>query len=529
MAAASSSFSSVGHEAPAMNTNQDPNPEVARGTAIHPPQEWPENPLERALRQVQTSLLRYQELFDFAPDGYLVTDPHAIIQEANHAAAALLGTRKEFLVGKPLVFYVNERDQRAFTANLHRLTQEAESHVQWELTLCPPRAAAVYALVTATTVRNGEQASGVRWTIKDITRRRELEQWLRAEKEFSDSLVEMATAIILVLDGAGRMVRVNSFLCELTGRRRSEVIGRRLADLVIDEDRLSFRQDFGGMAASAPVARGVHRLVAWDGHAATIAWSARILAIEPDGRKQILFIGNDVTELQEVQQRALHAERLATIGQMAAGLAHESRNCLQRSQACLAMLGFRLNDQPEALELVKRAQKAEDDLHRLYEEVREYAAPINLDLSRCRLDEVWRQAWEDLVSAREARAASLAEESEGVDLEVTASPFHLTQVFRNLFENALGAAANRVTVCCTPAEFDGREAVQVEIRDNGTGFAQEEQKRAFEDFFTTKVHGTGLGLAICKRIIEAHGGHIAVGESAEPGAVLLITLPRTSA
>ncbi|MBV9122779.1 MAG: PocR ligand-binding domain-containing protein, partial [Planctomycetes bacterium] len=102
------------------------------------------------------------------------------------------------------------------------------------------------------------------------------------------------------------------------------------------------------------------------------------------------------TALKEAQQKALQAERLAAIGQMVAGLAHESRNALQRGVACLEMLSLRLQGQPEALNLLARAQKAQDDLHRLYEEVREYAAPIHLDTCVCDLSQVWREAWADL-------------------------------------------------------------------------------------------------------------------------------------
>jgi two-component system, LuxR family, sensor kinase FixL len=454
-----------------------------------------------------------------------VTDLQAIIQEANHAAASLLGTRKQFLVDKPLLFYVDERDRWVFAANMFRLTQRDESQVQWEMTLCPPRAAPVYTLVTAS-VRTPEQPSGLRWTLKDITYRRQMEEKLRAEKDFSDSLVEMATAVILVLDGAGRIERVNSYLCELTGHWRDELVGRDFADLLLEEDRRSARQALDGSAIGTARIGGVHRLRTKQGQMRTVAWSARILPIGSNEHKQVLFIGNDVTDLQEAQQRAVQAERLAAIGQMAAGLAHESRNCLQRSQACLAMLGFRLKDQPEALDLLERAQRAQDDLHRLYEEVREYAAPISLELRPCQLAEVWRQAWEDVGRLTKAKDVLLVEETTGVDLECMASRFHLTQVFRNLFDNALAAGASRVTVRCTPAELDGRAAIQIAVQDNGPGFAREERARAFEDFFTTKVHGTGLGLGICKRVIEAHGGRIVVGESTEPGALLLITLPR---
>src|SRR5207248_882319 len=144
--------------------------------------------------------------FEFAPNGYLVTDLMAVIQEANHAAAALLRSPKEFLVDKPLVFYVTERDQKVFAANLYRLTHQADSWLQWEMALRNPRAEPVYILVTAAPILADDQPRGIRWTLQDLTRRRQAEEQLRAQKEFADSLLDMAEAVIVLLDDAGRIV-----------------------------------------------------------------------------------------------------------------------------------------------------------------------------------------------------------------------------------------------------------------------------------------------------------------------------------
>jgi PAS domain S-box-containing protein len=515
---------------------------VVTGSGAPATTEWPpgaEQDVQEALRLAQANLLRYQELFDFAPDGYLVTDAQAIIQQANHEAAAMLGTRKEFLAGKPLLFFVGDNDRRSFTEKLYLLSRQPESRLHWEMTLDPPRGPRLWVLVTAasapatltlsvTPPPSAEWGTAsIRWTLRDITRRKQAEQTLQLQRDFAESLVEMAEAVILVLDAAGCIVRTNTYQRSLTGHRPDQLEGRPMADLLVSEDWPAAQPVLLLLAEGHRKARGIHRLRTRDGHTRMVAWSARALAPGLGGRELILVVGNDVTDLHEAQQRALQAERLAAIGQMAAGLAHESRNALQRSQACLTLLGFRLAGQPEALELLARVQKAQDDLHRLFEDVREYAGPICLELCRCHLDEVWRQAWEDLSTVRLGKVATLVEETGGVDLECMASPFHLLQVFRNLFENALAAAAvPRVTLCCAPADLDGREAIQVAVQDNGSGFAEEEKQRAFEVFFTTRIHGTGLGLAICKRIIEAHGGRIAVGESPESGALLLLTLPR---
>ena len=103
------------------------------------------------------------------------------------------------------------------------------------------------------------------------------------------------------------------------------------------------------------------------------------------GDEEVVAILRDVTGRKRAEERSLQAERLAAIGQMVAGLAHESRNAFQRSQACLEMLALEVEDRPETLELVARIQKAQDHLHYLYEEVRHYAAPINLRRQRCDL------------------------------------------------------------------------------------------------------------------------------------------------
>ena len=99
----------------------------------------------------------------------------------------------------------------------------------------------------------------------------------------------------------------------------------------------------------------------------------------------------------------------------------------------------------------------------------------------------------------------------------------------NILENALAACRDpvRVTICCQDAELEGRPALRVSVRDNGPGLTSEQRQRIFEPFFTTKTKGTGLGMAIAKRILEAHGGQLAVGPSGPPGAEILITLPRT--
>src|SRR5205807_635786 len=139
-----------------------------------------------------------------------------------------------------------------------------------------------------------------------------------------------------------------------------------------------------------------------DGRRRLLEWSGQLVPRPETAPARVLLVGHDVTELHEQQ-------RLAAIGQMMAGLTHESRNAIQRSQACLERLMWKLHDRPEALDLVARAQRAQNDLLRLYEDVRSYAAPVRTAPAVCDLREVWRDAWERLVSLCPGRDVRLAE------------------------------------------------------------------------------------------------------------------------
>jgi PAS domain S-box-containing protein len=353
--------------------------------------------LSQARVVLEAQRRRYQDLFEFAPDGYLVTDPFGIIQEANRAAAALLNLRREYLVGTPLVTLMAAEVHSAFGDRLVNLRTrpEAERLEGWEVRLAPRQRASIDAAVTVAPIRDAEErVTGLRWLLRDVT-----------------------------------------------------------------------------------------------------------------ALKQ--------------------AERLAAVGEMMAGLAHESRNALQRGHACLELLAHEVRDRPHALELIDRLRRAQEHLARLFEEVRQFAGPVRTERKPCRLAEVWRQAWDELAGQRGERR-TVFREAGAEDDHCQADAFRIGQVFRNLFENALAACTDpvEVTVRCTATDIDGLPYLRVAVSDNGPGFPAELEGRVFQPFVTTKLHGTGLGLAVARRIVEAHGGRISARPAEGGGAEVVITLPK---
>jgi PAS domain S-box-containing protein len=383
----------------------------------------------------------------------------------------------------------------------------------------------IYAFVIAA-IRGGEY---VNIYGRDVTARRQAERELRRERDFAERLIETAQAVVLVLDIEGRVVRFNRYTESLTGHALKEVKGKDWFTTFLPPAEVPrLREVFRKTLAEADTNGAVNPILTRDNQQRELQWSNQVLR-DSDGKVVgVLAIGQDITSLREAQQRALQAERLAAIGQMMTGLAHESGNALARSQACLEMLALEVQGNAEALDLIGRIQKAQDHLRQLYEEVRGYAAPVRLERDPWDVSGVWRQAWENLALRREGKDASLHEEVAGVNLECPVDPFRLEQVFRNIFDNALAACPPpvRIVVRCTEARLGDRPALCVAVRDNGPGLNAEQRRRIFEPFFTTKTKGTGLGMAIAKRIVEAHGGRLAVGTGTGPGAEIILTLPR---
>ncbi len=367
------------------------------------------------------------------------------------------------------------------------------------------------------------------WMIHDVTERLRVQEELQQQRDFSDRLLETAQAIVLILSPDGKIVRFNQFMQELTGYPLEEVVGQDWFELFIpEEDAPRIKELFSKVVDGEEVRDHVNAIQTRDGRQLRIAWSAKTLC-DPDGQvTEVLSIGHDITAFREMQDKLVQSERLAAIGQVIAGLAHESRNALQRARACLDMLSLDLSDQPRQIDLTGRIETALEELQRLYEEVRNYAAPVKLSLGRCNLQDVWHMSWQHIVQTYKELNVSFSDVVGDIETACIADCHRIEQVFRNVFENAVAAspAGGKVTLSCQDAELDGKPAVMISIADEGPGLTTEQIEHIFEPFFTTKQKGTGLGMAISHRIVSAHDGVIAVVQEKQGGAVINITLPR---
>jgi signal transduction histidine kinase len=333
----------------------------------------------------------------------------------------------------------------------------------------------------------------VRRALDQATILRERER-LRVDLERSEhrhrEVVESIPAFVVTLDSDGRITSWNRQIEKATGFTRTEMLGKDGRELVGQDEK----------PRALPVKEGTPRRARW----------SRSQLDGPQGEHTIYAVGIDVTDEQEMLRRLLRSERLAAVGTMAAGLAHEVRNPLNSASLQLTLLERRLNRGDALTEVLPIAGIIKSEIERLDRLVRDFLAfsqPRPLDVKTVDV--------QALISSLVALIAPLAETA-NVALDVEVAPGlppiagdseRLRQVLLNLTRNGLEALQGSSGHLTLRARLDG-DWVEIDVEDDGPGFSEDQP--VFDAFFTTKENGTGLGLPLVHRIVADHGGTIRV-------------------
>ena len=367
-------------------------------------------------------------------------------------------------------------------------------------------------------------AESLRASVGRLSHRR----WLARAKARSDEMfrhvVEAAPSVILIIRPNLDCYYFSPHAEKVTGYSAAEMVGQSVRPLLGESDPATIDRVIEGLLSKGELWGQEVEIVCRDGTRRWLMWNGRVID-DVRGEPGLLIIGQDITQQKQAVEKLVQSERLAAIGEAMTGLAHESRNALQRSQAYLEVLASELEGQPEPLALVARLQKAQNHLHQLYEEVRQYAAPLRPHRMPCSLRKLVEETWSNLEHEWRGRDVRLVFADGGEDLQSSIDRTMLEQVFRNILENSLAACTDptEITVQLERVSDSIWTRIRLTFRDDGPGLTSEQARRIFDPFFTTKTRGTGLGMTLSRRIVEAHGGTITVGDG--PGAAIIIELP----
>lgn len=232
-------------------------------------------------------------------------------------------------------------------------------------------------------------------------------------------------------------------------------------------------------------------------------------------------------ELASKDRELERRRRLAAIGELAAGVAHEVRNPLGAMQLYSGLLRNAVGDGGPALELVEKIERGIRAIDRVVRDTLALA-PSRASFAPCRLLDLVERAADVCRPALENAGVHLNVAAADPQLEVPADADGLQRVLVNLIANAVDAApgGSEIAVHISDAA-DG--SAEIRVCDRGPGLSDELLERLFDPFVTTKAHGTGLGLSIAFRLVEAHGGRLSAANRAGGGAEFTITLPRDDA
>jgi two-component system NtrC family sensor kinase len=350
-------------------------------------------------------------------------------------------------------------------------------------------------------------------------------------RDYQARLLESANALILGIDRGWRITVCNRALLELTGFTRDEVLGRDVRDFMTADQRQTLTSAFAAALAGHHHAAVTVALPTRDQGLIRTVWS-----IAPVGRtnapepiEAVVAIGQDQSQIEALQQQVIRTERLATLGELAAGVVHELNNPLTSITVYADYLARKLGAagaEEADLEKLRRIGASAQRILRFSRDLVQYARPSGRDLEPIDVAGVVRQSVSICDHLVERGGIILTVKVDPQLPVIRAISGQLEQVLINLITNAVHAveSGGQVVVC---ARVDGPKAILIEVADSGPGITDEDRERIFEPFFTTKPDGkgTGLGLSIVRNIVEQHRGEIAVGRSELGGAAFRIVLP----
>jgi len=363
---------------------------------------------------------------------------------------------------------------------------------------------------------------------------------------FTDDILRTMGSAVFSVDGDGTIVYLNPAAEVLFGKPASAMLRRPAGEVLTTRgggDLIAFAREY-------PTAWGEVDLEFPGGRIVTVDARVSPQKNEDGAEAGFVVILTDLTEIKQAQEQARHKERLASLGELAAGVAHEIRNPLAGIGAGAQLLRSRLGTTDRNGRLVEVILEETQRLERIVGSLLKFGRPVQPKLQQASIVA-------SLEKAVELVAPRIADRS--IDLETTydpelpaiwIDPDQLEQVFLNLLGNAvdamdgggrLGVSARKVSRPPYVRRSRGRRRedrslpppgqpqfvdwIEVEIRDSGHGVAPEDMGRIFNPFYTTRPSGTGLGLAICQSIVQEHAGMIRFDSEEGRGTSVLVDLP----
>jgi PAS domain S-box-containing protein len=482
----------------------------------------------RDVTKERESETRFTELFQTLREGVYLASVDDRITEVNPALAQMLGyDNKEELLNREIASLYSKPEDRAAEQKQLDDLGFLRAH---EVTLKHHQDGRDVVAVHTTAAIRDPAGKFVRYqgTFVDVTEQREMERRLHREQEFAGRLMDSFPDLVIALDNEARYTFVSPQILDILGFSPEELIGKRMGGRTDPADRTAMLEMFDDLifkrlSEGQIEYRTQHKNGAWRVFRA----SARPLHDETGRITGVIASARDITDQQRLQQQLIQSERLAAMGQMIAGVAHELNNPLTAILGVTELLRDQSTDENAARQLDLAHRQARRAAH-IVQSLLVFSRPSTPRSTLLHLPDL-------LQRTLQLHEHSLRANHIHVDLAarpdlptVLGDSNQLTQVFLNLIvnaEQAIHEVRERGTLRIRLGVVGDR--VLITFQDDGVGIRRELLPRIFDPFFTTKRpgRGTGLGLSICMAIVREHNGDISAQPLPDGGSVFTVSLP----
>jgi two-component system sensor histidine kinase PilS (NtrC family) len=352
----------------------------------------------------------------------------------------------------------------------------------------------------------------------------EATQSLATLRALHERIVESIRSGVMTTDLRGRIYTFNAAAEEITGYRTTEVRGQD-ASIFFGELKDHIKQSLSAAQAGEPSPRFESYCLTPDGLRLRLGFGISPLFSETGETTGLVLTFQDLTEVRALEEAARRQDRLAAVGRVAAGIAHEIRNPLASMRGSIQVLRSDMDGDSSQAQLMEIILRESDRLNQIIADFLAYARPRNTQLALIDLREPLRETFTLLRHSPEIRDGHLLEEElPDEPVMVSADASQLKQVLWNLSRNALQAMPDGGTLRAEMSRAaSGR--LRITFKDTGRGMTQEQVEHLFEPFSSSTTGGTGLGLSIVYQIIRDHGGTINVRSREGQGTTITVELP----
>jgi two-component system, sporulation sensor kinase E len=476
------------------------------------------------------SQLRLESIIESAMDAIVTVDKDQIVVLFNGAAEQMFGYSAQEAIGQPLARFLPVRFREAHRHHVQAFGEAgitarkmgrlgALSGLRTDGDEFPIEAA-----ISHITVEGQKYYTVI---LRDITERQRVTEELRSQHEFIETVLETAAALVVVLDRHGKILRFNRACEQTTGYSSEELAGKTVWDtLILPEEIDAVKGVFARLTGGEPRNEHENVWVAKDGRLRRIAWSNTVITNRQGGVDYVVGTGIDVTLLNQIQEQLRKTERVAELGTLASGMAHEIGTPMNVILGRAEYLMDRVKEEPVKKGLQTIVAQVER-ITRVMNQLLAFARRKPPERGPLDLKDIVEDSLE-LFRERLAKSGVTVELALGDHCPAAqADADQMSQVIINLIMNALHAMENGGTlqVGLEPE----RDRIKLTVADTGHGIPKDVLPKIFEPFYTTKEFGkgTGLGLTVVKGIIEEHQGTITVESEEGKGTRFTVLLPKS--